>query len=668
MSELLTSLTRPPIEWNELDEPINKQFDDCYLFTEEGRDEAWYNYIDGNRLPERFAALNKGDTFTIAETGFGTGLNFINAWICFEQHAPKGASLQFISSELYPLDADTICRALAPFSECRDYADAIIEQLPPPIPGTYRLHFGDHCLTLLYGDSASVFANFKASHEAISPNCGWHVDAWFLDGFAPARNPEQFDESMLKTIASLSKKGTTLATFSVAGFIKRPLQDLGFSLQKRSGYSLKREMLCATYNGKSPIINNCTTPWFDYVPPKAICAGDHVAIVGAGIAGCLTAHKLAKSGVRVTLIDKHHRIASEGSGNRQGAIYGKLSNTKQALSQLVIQSQVYSTRFYRMLLQEHPNLGGQCGLIQLPALERDAPMQALVAEQLSGCEDFVRAVDQQEASQLSGVDVTSGGLFFSEAWWLAPQQLCAYLIQHDNISVVSDTNIDSITKDAKGWSLNSDARSPIIADQVVITSAKASDALLPQLASALRTVGGQTSTIKSDHLTSLKTIVCAEAYVSPALEGVHTTGASFHPNQTSIAVTPEDHTYNQGQLQTLFSNKIDSEVIDGHAAIRCATRDYLPLAGPVPNMANLERDFDRLRHNKKANIQQVGAIESGLWTICGLGSRGLSYAPLCTELVVSQMLHRPLPVALDLLKALSPARFIIRNVIRANRN
>jgi len=677
MAKPLFSLKPPSISWNDLDEPINTQFEDCYLFTEDGRDEAWYNYIEGNNLEQRFSELNAGDPFVVAETGFGTGLNFLNCLKCFSVHANPDAQLHFYSSELYPLTADMIRRALAPYSDYADQIERLCKKLPPPIPGVYRLHFGNVALTLMYGDSFACYEQLRTtSHPLAVESNQFVVDAWFLDGFAPSRNPEQFSEDMLSMAASFCKPGSTLTTFSVAAAIKKPLVKFGFKLNKRSGYSLKREMLCATYDGKAHhhyTHNSDPCPWWAYRSQPKPDSDSLIVVIGAGIAGSMMAYKLANLGYQVLVIEQGHEAATLGSGNSQGAIYGKLSNTTQALNQLVIGSQIYSARLYRELLADQPELGHECGMIQIPSLERDHGMQQLVAEHLAGCDSYVRPISKDEASSIAGVPVADGGLFFGESWWLAPKALCAWLLQHDNISVKFNTRVESIHSfDSSSHELSLSSGDKINASQVVICCAQHTRHLRPELSSALRTVAGQTTEFKHHELSKLKTIVCAEAYVPPASNGKMITGASFHPNQEHISLSDEDHNHNLNKLAGLFDQNTvlptDVEIEGGHAAIRCATRDYLPLVGAAPNTANLSDTFARLKDNKNAKIDALGDYDEGIWILAGLGSRGLSYAPLCAEILVSAMTSQPPPVGRELCQALSPARFIVRSIIRANAN
>lgn len=229
---LLPSITPAMVAWEENGTPVSTRYGDVYFSRESGLDETEHVFLSGNRLSERFATANQ---FTIAETGFGTGLNFLAACLLFESVAKPDAHLHFLSIEKHPLTRADMKLALSYFPEVSSYAEALLHHYPPPIPGLHRIHIGDHIhLTLAYGDSIDMF-----------PLLNTKVDAWFLDGFAPAKNPDMWQEEMFTHLARLSHKGTTAATFSVAGSVQRGLKEAGFSVEKVKGFGRKREILVA---------------------------------------------------------------------------------------------------------------------------------------------------------------------------------------------------------------------------------------------------------------------------------------------------------------------------------------------------------------------------------------------------------------------------------------
>lgn len=215
--------------------PRSKEFDDVYFSAHDGLAESRHVFLQSNFLPA--AWLDKKD-FVIAETGFGTGLNFLAAWKLFQEAGKTCQHLHFISFEKFPLNAEQINEYLEPWiSEFPDLLEALVEHYPIVVPGIHRIDFNDRVsLTLVFDDM----------NEAI-PNIGAVVDCWFLDGFRPASNPDMWSDTLFENMARLSREGTRLATFTAAGFVKRGLKEAGFDVEKIRGYGRKREMLIGRY-------------------------------------------------------------------------------------------------------------------------------------------------------------------------------------------------------------------------------------------------------------------------------------------------------------------------------------------------------------------------------------------------------------------------------------
>lgn len=224
--------TRRTLDWRD-GQPWSVRFDDRYFSADSGIAETRHVFLQGNRLAERFAALQPGRVFRIGETGFGTGLNFVCAWQLFEQAAPAGAALEFHSVEAFPLDADALRAALALWPELQTLAQRLCAAWPGPVPGRHRLRFGRVQLRLDIDDVAAALPRWE-------DGC---IDAWFLDGFAPAKNPAMWSDAVLAEVARASRPGASLATYTSAGWVRRGLQRAGFELWRVAGFGSKREML-----------------------------------------------------------------------------------------------------------------------------------------------------------------------------------------------------------------------------------------------------------------------------------------------------------------------------------------------------------------------------------------------------------------------------------------
>ncbi|MGO1345373.1 tRNA (5-methylaminomethyl-2-thiouridine)(34)-methyltransferase MnmD, partial [Chromohalobacter japonicus] len=206
----LTALSAPDLEWRAddvSDAPYSSVYDDVYFSRHDGRAETVHVFLDGNRLPERFAAWREARPFVIGETGFGTGLNMLCAWTCFEQHAPAEARLHLVSTEKYPFPRDALARALAIWPDLAAQARPLIDQWPEPLSGVHRLWLSERVtLDLHFGDAAERLTRLDG-----------RVDAWFLDGFSPAKNPDMWQPELFEAMANVSRPGATFATFTCAG-------------------------------------------------------------------------------------------------------------------------------------------------------------------------------------------------------------------------------------------------------------------------------------------------------------------------------------------------------------------------------------------------------------------------------------------------------------------
>ena len=227
-----------PIEWRE-GQPYASEFQDVYFSTDNGLEESRFVFLTQNNLATRFSALN-AESFTIAETGFGTGLNFLSAWQLWSELAPANSQLHFISIEKYPLSIADLSKALAHWPTLHDYSQPLQAQYTQLPTGKHPLSFanGKVLLSLLIGDISEIL-----------PQLNTQVDAWFLDGFSPAKNPDMWSSALFLRMAKLAHAQTTFATFTSAGDVRRGLQAAGFQVQKLAGFGKKREMLRGCFVG-----------------------------------------------------------------------------------------------------------------------------------------------------------------------------------------------------------------------------------------------------------------------------------------------------------------------------------------------------------------------------------------------------------------------------------
>lgn len=668
------------VNWDANGLPISSQFDDVYFSKNSGIDETRFVFLHHNHLPERWKNLSAGAVFTIAETGFGTGLNFLATWQMWREHAPADAALHFISVEKFPLSRSDLERALNLWPELNEIATLLLAQYPPvDARGFHRLNFGTVQLTLIYADAIAGFSQLLAIEnpgpEVHRRTCGFSeyaqvncIDAWFLDGFAPAKNPDLWTEDLFQLVAKLSHADTTFATFTAAGIVRRGLAAVGFTVEKVPGYGSKREMLRGSFSA-TPLAdagNGKFDPSWHLVKTSERTVRE-VAVIGAGMAGCHTAWALAQKGVRVTLIDQFEPGAG-ASGNPLGIVYAKLSHTAGTLADFNLRAYLYACRFYHSqgLFQA---IGNACGVLQLPEHGEHETQLKQIAEIFGRSQELARWLDKDEASALAGVPLASGALLLPQSGWLHPQQLCRALTQHTNIRVIAGTRIHRLSQTESGWDLWGETEQPVAhADAVVIACAFSAKQIEQTSYLPLKKIRGQISLAEASTRSGrLKTVLCGDGYIAPAINGQHCVGASFILHTDETALSWDEHRQNLANAKALSPALADltvAHINNGRVSFRCTTPDYLPIVGPVAHADAMKDQFAPLRRDAKTPVDSPGSYHPGLFVNVGHGSRGLAYTPLCAELLASLIANHPLPLPRDRIQALHPARFLIRDLGR----
>jgi tRNA 5-methylaminomethyl-2-thiouridine biosynthesis bifunctional protein len=678
-SELKTAT----IEWQD-GTPFCNEFDDVYYrsqkpFVDNGLKETEYLFIQQNQLQQRWENLARQEQtdqqqFVIAETGFGTGLNFLSACDHWLKTAPKNWRLQFISTEIRPIRASDLKAIHSSWSVFSDLSKQLLDQYPVLTPGVHlvTLAEGRIQLMLLLGEANQMLQSisqspqpFMASYEKKS------VDAWFLDGFAPTKNPDMWSDEIFATIASLSTKETTLATFTCASKVRKGLINAGFDVQKIKGFGHKRESLKGRYTGQPKTEAIASTHWYlNQSPIKK--TQRNVVILGAGIAGCTAAAALAKKGFMVQIIDRYSSVANEGSGNLQAVVYPKLSRQNDALPRINLTAMTLASRYYKPFWQQ--GLGAQCGVMLLPDSDHSRDNLQQIAERYTDHTDLVTAVDNPKIRAISGLSLKAQqGLFFPNLGWIPPRDFCQTLLEKNNIPLLK-ANIEKIERDQSSnqWILK-DQQNSIIASAQTLVIAGAYESVNFEQTNFLpvNQLRGQVTHIPSDSDSEeLKTIICGKGYIAPSTKGIISCGASYNKGLLSTQLREEDHAANLAML-----NKTDPEItkvikaeqlqnLDGRANFRCTTNDYLPIVGAVPNAQHFKQQYQRLRQDATSTIDCLGSYQPDLYIHCGLGSRGLSYAPLTAEILASDISGEIPPLERDLRLAMHPARFLIRDLKR----
>lgn len=659
---MTSSISQANLSWTDDGQPFSVAFGDVYFSRDSGLDETRHVFLQHNQLAERWTALQAGDSFCIGETGFGTGLNFLCAWQLWDQTAPAGADLHFVSTEKFPLATADLQRAVSLWPELQRWSAQLLAQYSDMAPGWQRFCFdgGRVTLTLLIGDLLETLPQLDAQ-----------IDAWFLDGFAPAKNPDMWTPALYAQMARLSAADATVATFTSVGDVRRGLQAAGFDMHKVKGFGRKREMLAGRLAQAHTA--NWSAPW--YARPVYESTARTALIIGAGLAGCSTAYALAQRGWQVTVIERHPSEAQEASGNPQGILYCKLSPHPTPLSRFVQASYAYCLRLLHQVLPQGEDTWQACGVVQLAADERDMDrMQAIAGNGYPA--SFLHAVDAQSASDVAGVAIERGGLYFPGGGWVNPPSLCRALLQHPNI-VLRTCHEALRLQQAREWTAF-DSSEKVIASAAVAIICSAADSLrFSQSAHLpLKAIRGQITHLPAtDASRALRTVLCAEGYVSPARHGEHHVGASFRFDRLDCEPSAEENDSNLALLdalspelaQALRIADLDAEQLKARAALRCTTPDYLPVIGPIADPAVFAERYAVLGKDASRQPHEPAPWIDGLYINAAHGSRGLLSAPLSGELLAGWLTGEPLPMPRAIAEAVHPNRFVLRALIRGQR-
>ena len=671
-----TVLNSPNLNWNDHGLPVSEQFDDVYFSKESGIDESRYVFVQNNNLPD--AWHHKTGTFSIFETGFGTGLNFLVTWQLWRQRQQADAAnhLHFISVEKFPLNKDELQKALALWPELSELSQQLIGQYPLLIEGFHSIQFKAEqlTLTLIFDDVANAL-----------PKLNGKIDAWYLDGFAPAKNPDMWSETLFRSMARLSYSNdtyqSTVATFTAAGLVKRGLKGAGFNVQKIKGFGRKREMLIGNFKQtQGPVKEDYSVykPWMRNQPFTSLInsaksvEANKVAIIGAGLAGATTAYALSRRSIGCDIYDEKG-IAQGASGNPQGAIYAKLAAGEARHTDIYVQGYLQSLRW----AQDHLITGEDwdaCGLIQIASSEKENVRQQKFVENDRYPAELIRYLDKQQVAELSGINPQAPGLYFPAAGWVSPAVFCEKLIQQSEAELIT-AKITSINKEGDHWLLNNADGSSASYQQVIFACAYQAKELLPDSYLPVKSIRGQVSYLPAqEQAPALKTVLCGKGYVSPPKDDQFCFGATYNLGEFDETVRSVDHEKNLEHLaefgsefQNYSAPWADTEKLrelNGRVGFRCTTPDYLPMVGPVLNDAEFKEDFASLRRNATRYPQHPAPMMKGVYLNIGHGSRGLSSGPLCAELLAAYICGENFPIAMEHAEALHPGRFLIRNMIR----
>ena len=674
-AEPLNIITPAKVEWQMDDTgnmvPVSGEFGDVYFSHADGLAETRHVFLAHNQLPDRLVRLAPKQCFTIAELGFGTGLNFLATWQLWRQLRDTypqlaDARLHFITTEKFPIPLADLTHILALWGERAPELGPLIEPLlaayPPLIAGCHRLDFSYDNLTvdIWLGDAAqslSKLAIERSQQSAPQP----HIDAWFLDGFAPSCNSTLWADSIFTQMQRLSRPHTTAATYSCAGIVKRGLKEHGFAIKKVKGFGRKREMLTAIMTDTNHIDvtsdnKSCDNESHDAEQITTDSTFNHTAIIGAGVSGLLTAWSLANRGIAVTLLDKTAPLAG-ASGNPRALLAPKMTPIHHVDEHLHTIGYLYSSRLYRDLNQKATQLN------TAPVLEPTGALDLLVkanigTEQIADYPDeMATTLPHEQAQNISGIKEQdlSENLYLPQSGLVNPQALKTIILTHPLIRFqqleVSEINETEQQVCIEGSDQNQETVS-ILADHVVICAAFESHQLDKRIFDC-RKIRGQLSWFHPslEQLINLPKIplkysgYCALFNAQTGDDNLNTVtagkpylllGASFIRNDIGTDIRDEEHQISRDKLVAAIPEMAsivpaDTSLWQGRAGIRTQTPDYHPIVGQLTNSQRI-------------------------WTMSAMGAKGYALAPICAEALAGMLLGSFAPLSNAMLARLSPNR------------
>ncbi|MEK6243157.1 MAG: bifunctional tRNA (5-methylaminomethyl-2-thiouridine)(34)-methyltransferase MnmD/FAD-dependent 5-carboxymethylaminomethyl-2-thiouridine(34) oxidoreductase MnmC [Pseudomonadota bacterium] len=589
--------------------PYSEAYGDVYHSAEGGLAQAQHVFLQGNGLPERWRGRR---IFTVLETGFGFGLSFLATWQAWREDPARCERLHFVSIEKHPFAQSDFEFFWTEFKknipELKSQASDLTARWPMLVPGMQRLEFeqGRVVLTLAFGDIAETL-----------PQLSLTADAIYLDGFAPAKNPQMWAPAVLRHLGRLAAPEATVATWSVAVQVRTALEGAGFRVEKRPGFGSKKEMLAGSLIPRLP--RDSTSNSNSSKTRAAL-------VIGAGVAGAAVCERLASRGWQVTLIERHSQPAAEASGN-PAAIFHPIVSPDDSLFAR------FTRASFLFLLNHWKNLNNlewqRCGVLQLARDEEEKVSQRRSLESLAYPPDYAQFLEEK------------GGLWFREAGWIRPRSLVAALLSRcgGNLAAKFGHEVASLEHEGGNWNAK-DIHKKTIASAPVVVLANAADALrlAPQPEVRLRRVRGQLTLVPA--IAGLEHVVLRGGMALPGIDGASLVGASYDIGDEDPQPRPDSHAGNLARLEQMLpgaARGLDPAKLEGRVAFRAVVRDRLPMIGALADPRG-----------------------AGLYGAFAYGSRGLLWAGLGGELLASLIEGEPLPVERKLAAAVDPGRFALR--------
>lgn len=567
--------------------PYAPAFDDIYFSPNDGIAETQHVFLNGNNIKARFQSLIPREIFIIAETGFGTGLNFLITAEEFLQNAPADSELIYYSVEKFPLSVTDINTTLQKWRTHFEIPfDTLLKQYPIRVGGWHKLSITPQItLILIFDDAVHAFENLPHT-----------IDAFYLDGFAPAKNPDIWSDDLFKAMAKVAHSKTTCASFTAAGDVRRGLTKAGFTIEKTKGYGRKRDMIIGRFQSHE------TVKTFKK-------SSQSIAILGAGLAGAMLANTLKKDGHNITIFETK-KIAFGASGNDIGLYNPRFTSERSAVGEFYSTAYAAAYKFFAALTDIDFKPTGAFHLITDD--DKNKRFTACLTS-WQWHKDHAEILPAEDIKDITGIDQTHKALYLKQSGSVSPLKLCETLLAGHKImyNAMPELNEFDVVIYAGG---------ALGKDHLAIAS-------LP-----LQSIRGQITFAKTKNI-SLNNIFCYGGYTAPMDNNKIIIGSTFQPWLTDSISIAQDNIENVEKATiTLPSLKDDLTITGDRASFRAASPDRFPMVGKIPHQAN---HFISSAH----------------------GSHGLISTHLSAEIIRDEIIARPQSVGTHILYALDPIRF-----------
>lgn len=654
-------------------QPYSELFDDVYYSSAVasgsesndifGEAEFQHVFFKHNGLPERWQERHD---FVITELGFGSGLNCIltmREWLkhCAECNEEK--TLHYIAIEKHPFSAASIAELLSPYPQLKSFCDELLENYPPAIEATHSRS--------LFNNRVRIHFKFMDVCDALK-NHRLTADAWYLDGFSPAKNPYMWSQRVFELIAYNSRDGATCSTYTCAGWVKRNMQKAGFAVNKAPGFGKKREMLVAKFNAAEKSIALANTmaasfkysdkPWFEPPPLKSV-AIKNATIIGAGVAGLSLAYALVQRGWAVTVVDHQSTTTKQASTNPAAIIYPRLSINNDIDTEFFTAAYCYALYVYKLLQKKSQQpFWFDVGLLQL--MDEKRITQIINKFQFNA--DFISLVGQSSDAMLADKagQVTAN---YASAGIVLPAILLDVLKNEcGNKLTLIDAKVTALNYDDKKWQCLHHVQLISEAEVLIIANGTGVNDLSLSLRFPVEAIRGQVIELNENKQSQkIKKIFNADVHITPAIKTKHYLGASYTRNGEMLGICQTENRKLLDSLDKMYPGIFkDEDCCKTWVGFRTISKDRVPIVGAVPDEVFFNHEYADIAHGSTIKTYQPGRYLNGLYISAAHGSRGFTSGFISAEIIASQIAGEPSPINKKILDYLSPSRFIVNKLKR----